>query len=358
MVAPATPRLGPGVPTRMPNATLSILCVALLSGCSSGHGLGPASEPPADPGGPGPGATVVTVAVASDIAQAGRTEYARETAALVTGHTPAVSAVLLGGDNARFGVGASGISLLDYYRTYYAPPAEGDWGQLDDLAFPQSGNHEYAEADARGYFDYFAARFQRIVAMPSYHGDGEVVGKGWYSFDINGWHVVSLNSECSAVGGCEQGSAEELWLAIDLAAHASMPIIAVWHEPRYSCGGHGDATELQAFWADLYAAHADFVFSGHNHFYQRYKPLDAATPEAQVDTAGGLTQVVAGSGGVGTYDVCAQGDARLVASVGGDESIGVFFLELGSDGGYRFEYRRAGDGAVLDSGAGMSHHPL
>jgi hypothetical protein len=266
-----------------------------------------------------------------------------------------VTAVGLLGDNSRYD-GSGG--LLTHYQTYYQPAAEANWGQFDTIALPQSGNHEYNEADAQGYFDYFATRFSTIAAMPSYHGYAGEVGKGYYSVDLNGWHLVSLNSNCSEIaGGCAPGGAQQTWLQGDLAAHPSMPIIAMWHSPRYACGGdHTDDGAMQAFWADLYTARADFVFNGHNHYYQRWKALDAATPDAASEATSGLTEIVAGSYGVSPVDVCTTVDARVAKQVGGEASMGAFFLTLGSDGGYAFEYRLKSDGSLFDSGSGRSHH--
>jgi hypothetical protein len=293
------------------------------------------------------------VAVVGDIAQAGRTSFGRQTAALIAGHSPPASAVLLAGDNARYGTGVSGIGLLEYYQTYWASPAQANWGQFDAISFPQSGNHEYGEPGARGYFDYFAPRFAAIDSLPDTHGQPGVTGAGWYSFDLDGWHVVSLNSQCDAVGGCGVGSPQERWLASDLADHAGRPLIAVWHVPRHACGGHPGAVEMQAIWADLVAAGADLVFNGHDHYYQRWRPLDAS---ASVDPQNGVTELIVGSGGVTPTSVCWPADSRIAAQLGGAPGIGVLFLALAPDGRYSFEYRLAGDGSLFDAGSGVSHH--
>jgi acid phosphatase type 7 len=309
------------------------------------------------PDGPTP-VTKITIAVASDIAEKGRTAHARATAAIISGHSPAVSAVLLGGDNARWSGVLSLTSLLSYYNTYYKPATEANWGQFDAIAFPQTGNHEYSfaigESGAQGYFDYFKARMTAIRGLSSYHGFVEVVGKGYYSFDLNGWHIVSVNNNIDVAAG----GAQEAWVKADLAAHATMPIIGVWHAPRYACGGsHGDATEMQPIWADFYDVGADFIFNGHDHFYQRWKPLDKATPKAAVDTTKGLTEIVVGSYGVATYAVCSPADSRVEKQIGDDGGIGAFFLTLGSDGSYSFEYRLESlPSTAFDSGAGVSHH--
>ena len=78
------------------------------------------------------------------------------------------------------------------------------------------------------YWDYFGA------------AAGEA-GKGWYSYDLGSWHVVVLNSNCSEVGGCAEGSPQVEWLRDDLAANPSQCTAAYWHTPRFSSGQrHGN----------------------------------------------------------------------------------------------------------------------
>ena len=66
------------------------------------------------------------------------------------------------------------------------------WGGLRDRLRPVPGNHEYETKRASGYFSYFGA------------GVGDPA-EGWYSYDLGGWHLVALNSECDAIGGCGSG---------------------------------------------------------------------------------------------------------------------------------------------------------
>ena len=70
---------------------------------------------------------------------------------------------------------------------------------------PAPGNHEYNGSRASGYFQYWGDRA------------GEAV-KGYYSYDLGGWHVVVLNTNCSvpALGGCQRGSPQEVWLREEL----------------------------------------------------------------------------------------------------------------------------------------------
>ena len=295
----------------------------------------------------------VTIAIAGDIAQAGRVQHARAIAALIAKRNQ-VSALLLTGDISRYS-GQDG--LLKHFNTFYKPADQANWGQFDSIAFPSPGNHEYLEKDARGYFDYFKQRLSAIAALPSYHGYGNGVGQGYYSLDLNGWHLVSLNSECESLSdkSCAAGSAMEKFLKADLAAHANMPILAFWHVPRYTCGSqHRDDRRMEVIWADLYAARADLVFNGHSHYYQRFRPMNDGRA---LDPQHGLTEIITGSGGVEPRSTCPDGADPLVAKqLGGEAGMGVFFLSLGSDGRYSFEYQLRSDGSIFDKGEGRSHH--
>lgn len=314
------------------------------------------ATPEVRPGEDSAGPSYVTLAVVGDPAEKGRTSHSREVAALISTHAPPVAGLLIPGDTARYdGVG----TLFNFIKTYFEPAGESNFGQFENIVFPQTGNHEYLESNAQGYFDYFADRLDAIAALPSYHGSANTVGRGWYSVDINGWHVVSLNANCSKIpGGCSTGGTQEQWLVADLAQHAGMPTIAYWHQPRWTCttNGHSSDSATQPLWAALHQAGADFVFNGHNHFYQRYKPLDK--DGATVTSAGsGLTEIIVGIGGSSTYKVCSQGsDDRVARALDGDASLGSFFLTLGSDGSYRWEYQLKSDGSVFDSGSGLSNN--
>jgi hypothetical protein len=178
--------------------------------------------------------------------------------------------VFLAGDNAY----ESGTAAE--YRNCFDPT----WGRHKARTKPVPGNHEYQTSGASGYFDYFGA------------AAGER-GKGWYSYDIGAWHIVALNSNCSAVGGCGAGSAQEQWLRQDLAASTKRCTIAYWHHPRYSSGHHGSSTATQALFRALDDYGAELVIVGHEHDYERFVAMDAngnAKPN-------GVVEIVVGTGG-------------------------------------------------------------
>ena len=107
-----------------------------------------------------------------------------------------------------------GARLSQFQRGYHL-----SWGRVKGISRPVVGNHEYETKGAAGYFAYFGA-----AAGPR--------GKGYYSYDLGAWHVIALNSNCAAVGGCKAGSPQERWLRSDLAANRNRCALAYWHHPR------------------------------------------------------------------------------------------------------------------------------
>jgi hypothetical protein len=183
-----------------------------------------------------------------------------------------LAAILLLGDE-QYEDGA-----LDAFKTAYAKT----WGKLNAIARPTPGNHEYRTSPtADGYFTYFG----KIAGDPK---------KGYYSFNIASWHMVALNGNCQFIGGCQAGSPQERWLHADLSANRAACTLAYWHQPRFSSGFHGDDPQYAAFWNDLYAAHADLALAGHDHDYERFAPQN---PGALPDNAGGIREIVVGTGG-------------------------------------------------------------
>ena len=104
---------------------------------------------------------------------------------------------------------------LDKLQRSFGPT----WGRLKAQMRPAVGNHEYRTAGAAGYFDYFNG-------PGVFDGPAGPRDKGYYSYDLGAWHVVTLNSQCSHPpadnpyrNDCVAGSPQEQWLRADLAAH-------------------------------------------------------------------------------------------------------------------------------------------
>lgn len=240
------------------------------------------------------------------------------TAALIASINPA--AVLTLGDN-QYENGT-----LSAFQQVYGP----SWGQHLAKTYPAIGNHEYLTSGAAGYFGYFGSR------APS----------SYYSYNLGAWHFISLNSECSHIaGGCTAGGAQETWLKADLAAHPGQCVLAYWHEPRWSNGQHGNATQMTTIWNDLVAAKATLVLSGHNHDYERYAPMNASG----VKTTGGVREFVVGTGGKNHYAITAA--PMAAQEVSNDKTFGVLKLTL-SSGAYSWQFVPAAGYTFTDAGSG------
>ncbi len=181
-----------------------------------------------------------------------------------------LSAVLPLGDN-QYEDGA-----LSKFNASY----DATWGRVKSISHPVAGNHEYLLSGASVYYSYFAGAA----------GDPK---KGYYSYNIGGWHLIALNSQCSNVGGCGSGSPQETWLKADLAANTLSCILAYWHIPKFSSGYGGNHAAYDAFWKDLYASQADVVLNGHSHDYERFA---LQSPSGAADSKG-IREFVVGTGG-------------------------------------------------------------
>jgi Calcineurin-like phosphoesterase len=223
------------------------------------------------------------------------------------------------------------------YDPYWGPP-------FKERTRPSPGNHEYETPGASGYFQYFGD-----AASPT--EPGCVVNcKGYYSYDLGSWHVISLNSNCSFVpGGCGVGSPQEQWLKADLAAHPNECTLAYWHHPRFSSGIHGDDTSVAPFWDALYQAGADVVLNGHDHDYERFAPQN---PSGQDDPTLGIREFVVGTGGAELRNFRTPIKPNSVVQVA--QQNGVLKMTLRPDG-YDWQFVTAPVGTVVDADSARCH---
>jgi len=209
------------------------------------------------------------------------------------------------------------------------------WGRHKARIRPAAGNHDYATDGARGYFAYFGAAA----------GDPD---KGYYSYNLGDWHVVVLNSNCAAVGGCGPDSAQARWLTADLARNSRRCSLAYWHHPRFSSGPHGNDKTVQTFWLILHAAGAEVVVNGHDHLYERFLPQ---TPAAVRDEARGVQQFTVGTGGRSLYRVRT---IKPHSAVRHSSAFGVLRLTLWP-GEYAWEFIVVGGAEIRDAGSRKCH---
>ena len=226
--------------------------------------------------------------------------------------------------------------------------ADTPWGTapIKDRTRPIPGNHDWGVGvtdNLDGYFGYFGLNAN----------DG---GTSYYSYDINSyWHVVNLDSECeeALLGGCDVGSAQELWLKADLAANSTKNVIALWHKPRYS-SGQTNLQALQPLWDDLYAAGADILLDGHDHIYERFVPMKsgAALSDPPVaDPTYGIQQFTVGTGGEAHHSLGTVLDTSVVRN-NTDFGIMKFTLHANS---YDWVFLPIAGSTFTDSGTGTVH---
>jgi acid phosphatase type 7 len=213
---------------------------------------------------------------------------------------------------------------LKEFRACFGP----SWGRHKRRIRPTPGNHEYLTSRASGYFRYFGR-----AAGPA--------RRGFYSFDIGEWHIISLNSERDTTAGGDQVR----WLRADLAQTKAACMLAYWHRPRWAGGAKSDDQRTAPLWNALYDAGADVVLSGHDHNYQRYPPMNK---RGEIDPARGIRSFVVGTGGRGFYAV--RPDSRRRAA--NDEAWGLLQLTL-RPAGYSWRFIPVSGGRYRDTGSGV-----
>jgi calcineurin-like phosphoesterase family protein len=241
-------------------------------------------------------------------------------------------------DNAVFTLGdnAYNSGTTAEFNECFAP----SWGDphkgIIKSLHPAPGNHEYYTPNGAGYYTYFG-----LAA-----GD---VDKGYYSYDVGTWHVVVVNSEIIVNSSFTDSSRQSQmdWVEKDLKAHKKPCTIAYWHNPRFSSGWHGSDRRFIPMWQILYDNGVDLVLNGHDHDYERFRPM---TPQGVVDTTKGITEIVAGTGGEelrGFGDIYANSAYRI------EGRAGVLLLTLGA-AEYRSAFIEIG-GRVWDQSGGKCH---
>lgn len=218
------------------------------------------------------------------------------------------------------------------FRDCYQP----SWGLVRDRTlFAVAGNHDHNTPKAAGFTEYFGRAAVRN-------------GVTWYSQDVGAWHVIVLDASCDAVaGGCGPESPQVEWLRDDLAANAARCTLALWHQPRFSSGAHGNDPTVAPFWDALYAAGADLVLNGHDHDYERFAPQD---PAGVADPARGITEIVVGTGGAALRTFGPEIANDVVRS---SLAHGVLVLTL-RPAGWTFRFVST-DGSFSDQGQGVCH---
>ena len=299
-------------PVKVTRRRLLALLASWLAACGGSEAV-PTAEATRAPS--------ISIVAAGDIADCGSDIFlfpqAARTAALIA---PSDTFVLTLGDNA-YPIGATD----EFTRCFQAT-----WGQYKDRIRPSPGNHDYITLDAAGYFGYFGTAA----------GTGQ---RGYYSFDVGAWHLISLNSHADAGAG----SSQYAWLQADLAASRSLCTLAYWHHPVFSSGPHGNNPHMAEIYRLLHSKGAELVLVGHDHVYERFAPQDA---DGHADPVRGVRSFTVGTGGAPLYS---WNTIRPNSEFRDNSSHGVLRLTL-YEGSYRWAFVPV-SGAARDEGSAQCH---
>lgn len=166
-----------------------------------------------------------------------------------------------------------------------------EWEEFFDLAQPLFAT--VPVMSVHGNHDLNSINFYSQFAMP---GDEEN-----FSFDYGYAHIVVVNDTPAQLD--DLTAKIPAFLTADLAAHAG----ARWkivnhHRPMYSSStSHGSDLQLRADWGPIYdQAHVDLVLNGHDHDYERTKPM--RDNQVQASAAEGTVYLVSGGAGAELYE--------------------------------------------------------
>jgi 3',5'-cyclic AMP phosphodiesterase CpdA len=256
-------------------ASTALVAVLVLAGCIG------TTRPPAQSTVPSVPTDGLQVYAVGDIADCNHRAPADSMAARTSRLVPEGAWVL--------GLGDMAYPLADAQAltSCYEPT----WGRHRAMTLATPGNHDYVRGHAGDFSEYFG------VDAPH---DG-----GFIAFTralTDGWRLVALDSNVD--GDALQAQYE--WLgrlfAADANASARTPgcLLVMWHAPLYSSGMHrGSGDKMRPFWQLIDRQGADLVLSGHEHFYERFDPLDAAgRPPGDGEAP---RQFVVGTGGARLY---------------------------------------------------------
>jgi acid phosphatase type 7 len=259
--------------------------------------------------------------------------HAQETATLIKLFPSAT--VFAAGDNA----------YLNATKTEFETCYGTSWGDFKERTRPAPGNHEYGI--------YMAPRPNRNNATPYFNYFGANAGppnRGYYSYDLGSWHIVSLNSMAGKTGATTK-AAQEKWLKDDLDKNERPCTLAYWHHPLFSSGDqHGDQPKdpgrfTDSLWKILLDHKADVILNGHDHHYEWFDLQDAS----QTPMPTGIREIIVGTGGgeergIGTVK---PNSRQQLAGV-----YGVLLMTLHANS-YEWHFIQA-DGTVPDKSPGVT----
>jgi hypothetical protein len=178
-----------------------------------------------------------------------------------------------------------------YQRNYFNYYAET---MCSAPFFPCPGNHEYDVPNATPYLS--------IHSLPSDNVPFSDRGR-YYSFDWGNVHFVSIDSMQALNQAVNFNGPMLRWLENDLRSTRLFWRVVYFHHPPYA-GAGSNTGDAQSQWARAYMVPiferygVQLVFSGHEHSYQRSRPIWKSN---FVDPSLGINYLTSGGGGAALY---------------------------------------------------------
>ena len=184
------------------------------------------------------------------------------------------------------------------------------FGQFKSITDPTVGSHEYLfdTVHDAGYQLYWDS------------------SQEYYSFNTNGWHIISLNSNTHIVPGTPS-SAQYLWLQTDLTNNTNPCTLVFYHHPYFSIGVEGTNHLMNPIWQLLADNKVTIVLNGNDHDYERWMPMDALG----IPNPSGTTEFVVGTGGHAIQSTVSTDPRVVVSSSTNPLTYGALKLNLFSD---------------------------
>ncbi|MBP7125838.1 fibronectin type III domain-containing protein [Myxococcota bacterium] len=210
------------------------------------------------------------------------------------------------------------LNTGDIVRDGKDPKQWANWLEASDQTLavaphlPTLGNHDDGPEDGDG------AHYNRLFHLPR----NEVTGtEDYYFFTTGNAIFVSLSTQTF-----RDFAAQAAWLDKVLSEHPRMWRFVFFHHPIHTSSSllglldishpPGEQGQNPHLGPVIDRHHVDFVFSGHNHFYERFQPLrSTGGPEGLPvgDPAHGTFYVVTGGAGALAYNIAVSlfcGSAR------------------------------------------------
>jgi hypothetical protein len=223
-------------------------------------------------------------------------------------------------------------------------PDQGEWEQWLDSAWKDSNGKYLTLAQtlmlsAHGNHDNHTSLFfgnmvlpQDLTAYPKY-------GELFFSADVGAAHLVVVDDAfiVNPDGDADYKPALDTWLNADLAAanqnRAKVPwIVVMHHHPEFSSSLHGkdvDVLRGRNYFVPIWDKyHVDLAIAGHDHDYERSKPLTgpADSPTVHASFADGTVYLVCAGSGADGYGAATSNFSEISHDYKNGGALGLYSI--------------------------------